>query len=190
MSERQLDDAIDRAVRDMMDVDADAAFRARVFERLEYSKKPRRVRWHALSLAGAAALAIVLVVTLMWVRKPAPVTGTASTAPTGAAVPGAGLPATAARNAAVPSSPSAPVTQHPRSTAGTRAVGQIPQGLVVATVAPEEPGVTIDALENIEPITLAPLETPGIAAERVVVPPLAAIEEVQIEPLSPRTERD
>lgn len=187
MSERQLDDAIDRAVRNMMSVDADAAFRARVFDRLEHSKQPRRVRWRALSLAGAAALAIVLVVTLMWVPKPAPVTGTASTA---AAVPGAGLPATVARNAAVPSSPSAPATQHPHSTAGARAVGQIPRGLVVATVAPEEPGVTIDALENIEPITLAPLETPGIAAERVVVSPLAAIEELQIEPLSPRTERD
>ncbi len=32
MSERQIDEAIDEAVRDLMNVDADAAFRARVVD--------------------------------------------------------------------------------------------------------------------------------------------------------------
>ena len=44
MIEREIDTAIDRAVRDFMDVDTDAAFRARVTARLQ---RPARSRMDA-----------------------------------------------------------------------------------------------------------------------------------------------
>src|SRR3954471_22887585 len=54
MSERQIDAAIDAAVRELMDVDADPAFRARVAARLHKRKAPVHF-WPALAVASAAA---------------------------------------------------------------------------------------------------------------------------------------
>src|SRR5689334_7617088 len=64
MSERQIDDAIDAAVRDLMNVDTDPAFRARVVERL-HEPKPRAGLWRQLSFAAAA---LVVVIGLMFMR--------------------------------------------------------------------------------------------------------------------------
>src|SRR5688500_3388802 len=68
MTERQIDEAIDGAVRDLMDVDADPAFRARVLSRLEHPA--RRVGWFRLAAVTAGAAAIV--VALLLTREPAP----------------------------------------------------------------------------------------------------------------------
>src|SRR5687768_8884236 len=65
MTEPEIDTAIDRAVRDLMNVDADAAFRAGVAERL---KRPdgRRTRPWLLAVPAAAA---VIVIALAWMRS-------------------------------------------------------------------------------------------------------------------------
>ena len=184
MSERQLDDAIDRAVRDMMSVDADGAFRARVFERLEQPKP--RIGWRAMALAGAAASIVVISLMVTRTPEPAPVIQnvqrdvpdvTQGSAAGARVEPPTGSHARRPGRAAMPRA------------AGTALSGQVPQGLISATVAREQ-AVTIEPLRIIDPITVAPLEPSGIAAEQVVVPPLPSIEEVQVAPLSPRVERD
>jgi len=188
MNEQHLDDAIDRAVRDLMDVDADTAFRAQVLERLEQSKS-RRAGWRPLALAGGAALALVFAVVLNRTPEPAPVTISVANPPSAASAPLSAPAAPAGRHeeprrAVVATAPAHEPTVH------AVAASQIPRGRMVATVAPDEAVATIEPLESIEPITVAPLDTPRIATEQVVVPPLAAIEGVQIEPLAPRIERD
>jgi hypothetical protein len=190
MSERHLDDAIDRAVRDMMDVDADAAFRVRVLDRLQRSQ-PRRFGWLGpLVLASAAgvALAVVLAVVLTRAPKPAPVTVSGANPPSAVTPPASpSAPAARQKEPRRPVVTTAPVRER---TLRAAAAQQIPRGLVVATVAAEEPAVQIDPLLSIEPIAVTPLDTPPIDAEQIVVAPLAAIEGVQIEPLTPRIERD
>ena len=71
MSERQIDEAIDEAVRDLMNVDADAAFRARVVERL---RKPTSHApfWRQLSIvSGAVGIAVIAVALTRSAEKPA-----------------------------------------------------------------------------------------------------------------------
>jgi hypothetical protein len=184
MSERQLDDAIDRAVRDMMSVDADGAFQARVLERLEQPKP--RLGWRAMALAGAAASIVVISLMVTRTPEPAPVIQnvqrdvpavTQGSAASARVEPPTGSYARRPGRAAMPRAARTAVSE------------QVPQGLISATIAPEQ-AVTIEPLQVIDPITVAPLERPLLAAEGVVVAPLEPIAEVQIAPLSTRVERD
>ena len=59
MTEREIDTAIDRAVRDLMDVDTDAAFRARVTARL-HRPAVSRTGVAVLLVAGVLALLVAL----------------------------------------------------------------------------------------------------------------------------------
>ena len=68
MIEREIDTAIDRAVRDFMDVDTDAAFRARVTARLQ---RPAHRAWTP-RLAVAAVATVAIAVALLWFRTPPP----------------------------------------------------------------------------------------------------------------------
>jgi hypothetical protein len=193
MTDRQLDDAIDRAVRDMMSVDADAAFRARVFDRLEH-RNPTRFSWRPMLVGGAAATVVAIV--MMTMSQPdqpsvtpgshetAAITTPPSIAPGPALAPP--LPAATDRTHSRASNQSTPR----RGTTRVLVAEQLPRGLVVATVAPDEPAVSIEPLQAIEPIVLTPLATPRIVTEDILVAPLEHIGEVQIAPLSPRIERD
>lgn len=190
MTDRQLDDAIDRAVRDMMNVDADAAFRARVFDRLDGPKRAHD-GWRPMALAGATAV-IVAVVTFMMTRDPRPLPS-ASQESASAGAPQAQVPAPP--RAAVGVDNSRPRVERTASSATRQrtppvfVANQPATGLIVATAA-DEPAVSIEPLEAIEPIHVAPLPSPQFVAGGVVVAPLDPIAEVQIAPLSPRSERD
>src|SRR5688500_6711228 len=67
---RDIDAAIDRAVRDMMNVDTDPAFKARVFSRLEQPAR-RRIGWPALGITGGIASAALLALTVLRTPEPA-----------------------------------------------------------------------------------------------------------------------
>lgn len=78
-----LDDAIDRAVRDMTRVDADDEAVARVMARVRGAGRRRdasamRVAWSMRAAAVAAAMVIVLIASY-WMRRTAPQHGPAST---------------------------------------------------------------------------------------------------------------
>jgi hypothetical protein len=185
-SDEQLDDAIDRAVREMMDVDPPAGLRARVLARLDAPGHPWRP---ARLLAGAAAVAIALLALLQPWRQapePEPRLATASPgqppavapqqppqpAPPPSVQPG---PATPRRS---PGGVTRPATSDSRERLRTRLDDEI-----VAANAPVEP--------DAGPMPLAPL--PGIDVGRIApehletaavsLSPLPSPRWLQIDPL-------
>jgi hypothetical protein len=182
MTDREMDTAIDRAVRDLMDVDTDAAFRARVTARLH---RPVRRAWAPRLAAGAVAM-LAIAVALVWLRAPQPPTKTESSAArTQGAVP-AQTPRIATSNSKAPVS--APMTRAAKSTR-RMAAPSIPRGTMVAAVT-ELPFTSIAPLTPIEPISVQPIASPPITPSEIVVAPLSPIAEVEISPLEPRPARD
>jgi hypothetical protein len=183
MTEREIDTAIDRAVRDLMNVDTDAAFRARVTARLQ---RPAR-RLLLPRLAAAALTVAAVAAAVIWMRPSAP--GAPASAPkTEARGPVAVAPpqtetARSNRGAVLP-------TTAALSPARARTAAEaIPRGALVATVA-DAPASTIAPLTSLDPIDVEPIAQVSIAPPEIVVAPLTPISEMQISPLDPLTARD
>ncbi len=189
MSERQIDQAIDEAVRELMNVDADAAFRARVVERL---RKPASHApfWRQLSIvSGAVGIAVIAVVLTRSGGKPAVET-----------VPAAVTSAVQPRPAVEPrvAGPSAPAVTRPLQSAARRRVDnptqQIARGALTATVADDAsdppPADGIEPLGHIRPISLAAIRPEPIVTTEIVIAPLALPSELVIVPLVPQIERE
>jgi hypothetical protein len=188
MSERQIDEAIDDAVRDLMNVDADAAFRARVVERLRQPKSHGHF-WRQLSLACAAAAVIVTGVVLMRAPEKPFVGQRPAPAATAVTRPPAAEPVAAA--------PTAPVVARPTASAARRRPSDpthaISRGALVATVVDSAPGTWlpegIEPMGHITPIELTPISTAPIVMTEITITPLAAPSELVIVPLT-RIDRD
>jgi hypothetical protein len=184
MTEREIDTAIDRAVRDLMDVDTDAAFRARVTARLQ---RPAR-RLLLRPLAAAALTAAAITGAFVWMQPSSPgvpaSTPVAEISGPGTAAPRPTVDAGSDRGSALPSTDPRTRARAPRT-----AAGPIARGAVVATVA-EAPPSTVDPLALIDPIDLEPISQTPIGPSEIVVAPLSPISEVQISPLDPRPARD
>ena len=200
MTDRHLDDAIDRAVREMMNVDADPAFRARVFARLERAPRGGGSWLRTIVLAGMAAAAVLLAVVLMRTPAPAPAEKQvassqppAANAPTPGPVPvpaATGVPQVAIRDderGALPrrSRRSAPARiETPNVTQSLRA------GSLVATVAEPDASVADVPNESLDPIAVPLLQPSSIAPPPIVIAPLPPIAAIDIAPLSPQRRRD
>jgi hypothetical protein len=190
MSERQIDEAIDVVVRDLMNVDADPAFRARVVERLR-RPKPRGSFWRQLSMAAAALVVIIGVVVMRDSRRPAVERG-GSTPLT----PAVAQPQVAASREARQPAPVAPAPQRIRRDVRRQPTQTIARGALVATVAPDAPSIVGQDAPPTESVRLEPLApirpivvTPLAADPGVVVTPLAPIADVQLSTLDPRSPR-
>jgi len=71
--ETRIDRAIDRAVRDMMQIDPPAGLRRRVLARLGDSKRPQRhAPWAQIAFAIVAAMLVVIAAPRMWYRAEQP----------------------------------------------------------------------------------------------------------------------
>jgi hypothetical protein len=184
MTEKDLDHAIDRAVREVMSVDTDGTFRARVMARLE----PRRrvFSWPRLTFATAAGAALVLA--FVMTRPQESNVTPLSTAP--ASTSASSAPASASQPTALHSRDRVDeVAAGPRRDAAARnSRGRRPT--LAAAVAEAPPPVDVEQLEHIEPITVEPLPSTSIQPDAIVVAPLAPIVEVQVTPMTPQTERD
>lgn len=185
-----MDAAIDRAVREIMDVDPDAAFRARVLARLERGP----AGWSAwasgrMAMAGIG-VALVLIAGVL-LRTPAPhvAPGPQPIASTDVAAPRAAASVTPEPSSRATASavPPAPPRRHEVRANVTQ---QLTRGLLTATVASEEPAERIDAVPGIDPLTVEPIAAPSIAATPLTIAPIASITAVQIAPLSPQLQRD
>ncbi len=137
MSERQIDEAIDEAVRDLMNVDADPAFRGRVVERLR-KPKPHAPFWRQPMVAAAAVVVVVIGVALMRkTEKPGveerPAAVASAVAPQPVVEP-------RAEERTAPT-----VTRQPMQAAARRSTGnptqQISRGALVATAADDAPAL-------------------------------------------------
>jgi len=182
-----LDKAIDRAVREMLDVEPPADLRAEVIARI-HERPASRFRLQAsrvprfgvlrFGAVVAAAAALVLIVVLVR-RGDAPARESAivraenapRTSPTANAQPGERAP-----------SPTLSVTRVARPRLSR------PAAAVVAAAslgAPDSPTGDVDPLKRITPIALAPIAQTSITPEPIAVTPLNPIPEMQIAPLNP-----
>jgi hypothetical protein len=204
MSERQIDDAIDAAVRDLMNVDADPALRARVVERLR-RPAPRTFFWRQLLTAAAGIALLAAGLSLVRGIRTTPSQPATATSPSPSAsspraaspdqVDGHRAPAPAAVESARLRPQAAPARATARSVTQT-----IPPGGIVATVtdepvdagletAPEQSGSS-KPLSSLTPIEVGAIVAEPIRTSEIVLAPLTPLSELVVAPLDPRTQRD
>lgn len=174
MSERRLDEAIDRAVRDMMDVDPRPGLSRRVAARLD---EPRTSWLTMPRIAAAAALVVLAVAAVLLVpRTPAPVreqvSVTRQTAPPAPRVD---------REAAVTSREPARVRPE-RAARAPRTPRRVENAS--EEIPPFVSNVHVAPLAELAPITVAPAGPRALDAREVVVTPLAPLEPVRVDPLA------
>lgn len=188
-SERDIDDAIDRAVRDIMSVEPQAGLRGRVLERIE---RPGARLFALPRLAGAGALAAIALISFLLVRPvPPPEQPELATNTVPAPVPDAGPPpetSRSARDTAAPpaAGPAAPPRQARRSAPRAPAPPPAPapqfppRGVVAAATFAGVPE-TAAATPEVVPLPLDPHATP-IAIPAIHIEPLT-IERIVIAPI-------
>jgi hypothetical protein len=185
----RIDDAIDRAVRDLVRRDPPAGFRRRVLSRLD-SRARRTLLWPGVATA-AAALAVVTMTFVMRTEPPAPAApvqhaSTSEPAPP-AALPAAPAPQGRASEPAAPprvrrapaSEPLRMATFGPRSgrvSAASVTEGTPPDATAVEPVPedvtlPAPPPLAVGAIEPppplaIQPIVVVPIQIPQISPPR------------------------
>jgi hypothetical protein len=184
-----LDQAIDRAVRAAMTVDADPTFEARVVRRIR--RPARAIRWPRLALAGALGMALVVSVLLARTSGPDRIeprvhSVQAVPAEDRAIDPAPHTPAgrDIATTANAPSARSSSVrtVSRPPAAAPSRftfTAGD-PSAAVIGMAAP----LQLETLTPIEPILVAPLQTRAITTQHIVIVPLPPIPDVYIAKLA------
>lgn len=192
MSERQIDKAIDDAVRDLMNVDAGPAFRERVAARLH--ERPRYVPgWRQLALGSAAVAAVVLAVVLFRERAAPDVrqVATDTVASENRANPKPAIEAAApVRLPPRPPDRVAPRGVTPRAPRTARNVTQeIPRASLLATMADGGNGGA-ETAGGFRPIEVQPITAPAIRPPQIEITPLAPISQIVITPLDPRIQRN
>src|SRR4051812_17160420 len=179
MSDARFDRAIDEAVREMLDVEQPAGFRARVLRRIEARSLPpeggsyKRFLWAALPIAAAAIL-------ILAVLLPRTIEEPQQTPP----------PATTTVHVEEPASPRTRIVEPPRVASTPlrgRATRPTSERLVAATTYTSAPSVDTDIapLKTIVPIEVAAVAQRPITQEEITLRPLNPITELQIAPLTP-----
>ncbi|MEO6236281.1 MAG: hypothetical protein ABIQ52_04735 [Vicinamibacterales bacterium] len=209
-TDARLDLAIDRAVRELLDVEPPAGLRGRVMQRIDaLSPNPvasafgRKLAWLALPIAAAAIL--VLTVLAPW-RSAAPaevpprLASSAQSEPSEAqgelAAPRAVVtppvpPVTPSASRRAPAGPSAATPVARVITPSTPlAVPAPPDHEVVAAVALPDAAGGIGELAAIAPIAIANIRPSAIISAEISIAPLPPLAEVHIAPLSPPDRRN
>jgi hypothetical protein len=192
----RFDRAIDRTVREMLDVEPRADLRARVMRRLSDSdlqvasgvsgkiRFGRKLLWTAVPLAAAATLVLALLLPSRTApdRQPESRVATTTPAPVPAPAPSRTV-STPAPSRVAAGSARVPAAARPRiSTTGERTV-------IAAAYAPQEFTTDIEPLKSITPIEMAPIAEHRVATAEISVRPLNPILDLQITPLSPPDRR-
>jgi hypothetical protein len=176
--ENDLDAVIDRAVREMLDVEPSPALRARVIARLEHPRSSFRWAWIAAPITAATVLVLAL-----WIpsrHRPLvsrPVSLTAQIQPVRSSPPL--LNASNGNASGQPRRGGNVVTDR---LAAARAVA-VPETPFQSTIA-------IRPLVDVTPIGIAGIEYDRVEAERTEVAPLAQLSAVTVGPLSPPDRRN
>lgn len=181
-----LDKAIDRAVRDMLDVEPPADLRGRVVDRIEQLPasgfRLPAAGWRFGVLAAAAAVVVVLAVTLS--QRAAVVRPL--TAPTVAITTQGTAPVRPAQASSLHAGPSP----------DARVIASVPERAArrdrmsaTGTDIPQDRANDIAPLASITPIAIAPVTQESIAPADITIRPLTAVDELQIAPLTPPDRR-
>lgn len=176
MSDEQINQAIDRAVREIVDVEPPSDLRARVFARIEQPPAPG-VRW-ARIVAPLAAAALVVFSLVLWLpSRHASQVESARNEPVHVPLSGN------AGHVAVPA-PERPRLNVARpEPARVARAERVP--LPAATANEARAGSEVAPLDPIAPIRIAAVAPTDITPEAISIEPLAPIAQVQIAPLTP-----
>jgi len=186
MSVDRLEDAIDRAVREMLDVEPPADLRARVMERLPAPGSQRPASGFRLTAPGfrllAAAAAIVLLTMVVAHRsEPVPQAPVVARSADRYLAP---EPTRAVADVPLVRTPSGlPVTRRAPREEHTRIVA------AAAFTADEAGAMQIAPLNTIAPISIERVAQDAIAPAGLAVRPLNTIADIQIAPLTPPPDR-
>lgn len=176
----RLDMAIDRAVREMLDVEPPAGLRGRVLDRIESPRRGFGWMWIAAPLAAAM---LILAVLAPW-RQVAPPVVTPGPPSVARAEQPVTLPPTIA-----PAAP--PKTAESPKTIPVPRPDAMGERLVVAGALPAaDADSVIEPLGSIAPITVAAVRPASLPQTEIAISPLAPIAELQIAPLSPPDRRN
>lgn len=176
-SDERFDAAIDRAVREIMDVEPPADLRARVIERIDRRASPF-MRWTMRAAVPAAAAALVIVWLAVWLSlRQAPVVQTAHVQHAPEVVPREPARAGAVAREVPPVDVAHIVPARSRRGSGVHMVLAIDSSApAVSSVAPLDP---------IAPIRVPAMASSDITPQAISIEPLARIAQVQIAPLTP-----
>jgi hypothetical protein len=185
-SEREMDDAIDRAVREIMSVEPRAGLRGRVLAELQ-SRGAERLFFPRL--AGAAAvLAVGIFVLFIWSRpSPDPVppaTMAGNESPEAAAPPGAPASVPAASPASRADRTRKPAPSARRSGAPVRRPQFPAPGVVAAANLGAQSMPDAPVLEGTVPVTQPASDAPAIVIQMIQVQPLI-VDTIVIDPIRP-----
>jgi len=216
----RFDLAVDRAVREMLDVEPPADLRAKVIARIDErpgSGFPLTAFGFRRFAALVAAAALLVLVVLLARRSEAPAQApinartedqrlpaethirTATPGPAvqqpGATSAGASSVGAASAGAASAGAASAGAASAGATSAGTAAAknttARITEALASAASNDATQGAPgIDPLKAIDPIEVSPIAQANIAPEPIAVRPLNPIAQVQVAPLTPPDRRD
>jgi hypothetical protein len=189
-----LDAAIDRAVREMMSVEPRADLRQRVMA--ELAEEPARTTlWPRLAF-GSAALAVLLVLMFLFVKRPPDraVEQTIVRSQSPASAPGSTRGATGPATGTAPKTADSgpPHATGPLAGTFTRRPG-VPVGderqVQAASIDTDEPiGIEpmtpVERLAPIDPIGIAPLEAATVSTLEISIKPIT-IARIEIRPLTP-----
>ena len=175
LTDQQLDEAIDRVAREMMDRDADGGFRARLMARVATTPRVPRSVGRLAWAAGLAVLVLAVAMGLWMARRPQPTPASAQTAAVGpGASPSTGplsptgsqesvIGRTAAPGPAIVASNAAPSTQT------GAAEDRYPESGPAPLVAPH-------------PINLVSIDPAALAITDIGVEPIGEIAPITITP--------
>jgi hypothetical protein len=180
-----LDKAIDRAVREMLDVEPPTDLRARVVARID-APPVAGFQWPVSSFQRFAALAIaaaLLVLVVTFARRSEP------PAQPRVVANGGGQQQ---RGKAMPQPPiDVLVTQQRVATTARNTGARVPAGVAhAASIDAADAASAIDPLKTIAPIDVAPIAQSSIAPEPIAMRPLNPITEMQVAPLTPPDRRN
>jgi hypothetical protein len=178
-----LERVVDRTIRELLDVEPRADFRARVIERLERRDasvgrvfRPR-VKWTWV-LAPIAAAAVVLLAVVLWrpVAMPQPrrTSDVVLRAPASLRGRSDGVPAPT------------PVGRIARQAS----VRHRTHAAAFASPQPARPTIVLDPLGSIDAISVAPVALQSLEIPQIGIRPLAPIAAIEIDPVNPSAGRN
>jgi hypothetical protein len=195
MTDKHLDDAIDRAVREMMSAEPASDLRQRVLDTITRPRR-RAIVWSALAYGSAALAAIVLIVVSLVTRRPdvpeTRVAGTTTLSP----APAPTTPAPVAPPPAPQPSLSLPgrSPSPPRQARGTStpsvdvpnvADRRVEAASIPGALALESETGSAAPLEPVVPLGIATIGAEPIATKEIGIRPIEIVR-IEIAPLPPR----
>jgi hypothetical protein len=175
IGDQELDDAIDRTVRQITSIEPTPGLDRRVLARIEQSGRAPVVMWPRFAAAGlAVAVLLAFVMTRSRTPETLPPPVTTAVTPQPARTPQVDRSVAIARPTPDPA---------PRHRTRAAAPPQLVKTVRAASVNDADTVVTVAPLEAIAPIEVAPVEPEGMRVSQITIDPIQ-VRPLRVEPMS------